>query len=195
MIARRRGFTLIEVVIALAILAVVAVLAYRATAALSDGEVRLTAESERWRSLDALFARFEADARQAVPRRVRNGAQVAPPWSGAVDAQGDATLAFTRAGAEFSPEPGAGGQRIGYRHAGDTVEVLYWPQLDAAAGANPAAWVLARGIARFRVGYLATGGRWIAQWPVLGEPDIPRALRVEVTLADGNVVERWIALQ
>jgi len=193
--SRRRGFTLVEVLIALTILAVVAVLAYRGTAALADGEVRLTAESERWRMLDALFARFEADARQAVPRRVRIGAQSTPAWSGGVDATGDAVLAFTRASGEFAPEPGIGGQRIGYRHRDDAVEIVYWPQLDAPAEATPATYVLARGVARFRVGYLAGGGRWIAQWPVLGESDLPTALRVEVTLVDGNVVERWIALQ
>ncbi len=190
-----RGFTLIEVLVALSILALVAVLAYRATAALSDGELRLTSEVERWRRLDALFSRIESDARSAVPRAVRNELQREVAWSATVDAQGDAVFVFTRAGAEFAPDPGVAGQRIGYRRAGDAIEVLYWPRLDNVASAQPVAYALAHDVAHFRVGYLATGGRWIAQWPVLGEPAVPPALRVELTLADGSVVERWIALQ
>jgi general secretion pathway protein J len=190
-----RGFTLLEILVALAILAVVAVLAYRATAALADGETQLTAEAQRWRTLDALFSRLEADARAAVPRNVRSGARREPAWNGTVDAQGDAQFAFTRAGPEFALEPGMPGQRIGYRHTGDAIEVMYWPRLDNVGNARPVAYALARDIAAFRVGYLTAGGRWIAQWPVLGEPEIPQALRVEVTLADGSLVERWIALQ
>jgi general secretion pathway protein J len=191
----RRGFTLLEVLVALAILALVATLAYRATAALSEGEVQLSNEAQRWRALDGLFARIEADARAAIARPVRVGAQREAAWTAGVDARGNAQFAFTRAGAEFAPEPGMGGQRIGYRLAGDTVEVLYWPQLDRSAAATPVAYALASGVASLRAGYLATGGRWIAQWPAFGEPDIPRALRVELVLADGSTVERWIALQ
>src|SRR5688500_3706970 len=43
------GFTLIEILVALAILALTAVLAWQATAALVDGEVRLSGEATRWR--------------------------------------------------------------------------------------------------------------------------------------------------
>jgi len=75
-----RGFTLVEVLVALAILAITAALAYRGTAALVDGEVRLTAEAARWRTLDAVFARLEADLRQAQPRAVRAGAAREPAW-------------------------------------------------------------------------------------------------------------------
>jgi prepilin-type N-terminal cleavage/methylation domain-containing protein len=38
---RARGFTLVEALVALLILAIVAVLAYRGTASLTDGEARL----------------------------------------------------------------------------------------------------------------------------------------------------------
>jgi hypothetical protein len=54
---------------------------------------------------------------------------------------------------------------------------------------------LAEGIARFRVAYLDARGGWRDRWPVLGEPALPRAVRVEMTLAGGAVVERWLALR
>ena len=82
---RRSGFTLIEVMIALAILALVAVLGYRALASLTDSEARLTAEAQHWRDLDALFARLEADMREALPRDVRTGGGTEPAWFGDVD--------------------------------------------------------------------------------------------------------------
>src|SRR5512144_3334387 len=67
------GFTLIEVLIALAIMAMLSLLGYRALAALTDSEAQLSAEAQRWRAIDALFARLEADLREAVPRAVRYG--------------------------------------------------------------------------------------------------------------------------
>ena len=47
-----RGFTLIELLIALAIMAMLSVLGYRALASLTDSEAQLSAEAQRWRSLD-----------------------------------------------------------------------------------------------------------------------------------------------
>ena len=79
-----RGFTLVEVLVALAILAIVAALAYRGTSALVDGEARLAAEATRWRTLDAVFTRIESDLRQAQPRSVRVGSAREPAWIAAV---------------------------------------------------------------------------------------------------------------
>jgi general secretion pathway protein J len=194
--AHRRGFTLIEVLVALVILGVVATLAYRATAAMTDGEARLVAESERWRTLDGMFARLEGDLRQAVPRASRRGAATEPAWSAlAADSAGNTALVFTRAGAEFAVEPGIAGQRIGYRLRDGTLEIVYWPQLDNVPGAEPTSYALARDIAGFRVRALAANGVWSPHWPILGEAAVPKAVRVEVDLADGTTVERWLALR
>lgn len=192
---RRRGFTLIEILIALAILALISVLGYRALGSLSDSEAKLTAESLRWRALDGLFARLEADLREAQPRDVRVGGATEAAWVGDVDERGDALLRISRAGAEFVFEPGSAGQRLGYRLRGNALEVLYWPRLDVAPNTVPVAYSLVDGIVGFRVAYLGSDGAWRDRWPVLGEPPLPRAVRVVLTLASGEVVERWIALR
>ena len=188
-----RGFTLVELLVALSILALLSVLGYRAIASLTDSEVRLTAETARWRALDALFTRLEADLRQAQPRGPRAGGE--PAWLGGTDLDGNADLRFSRAGPEFVLEPGSAGQRLGYRLRDGTVEVLYWPYLDPAPGYAPAPYALAEGIRAFRVDYLDSGGGWQARWPAAGEPTLPRAVRVTLTLADGETVDRWLVLQ
>lgn len=193
--AARAGFTLVEVLVALAILGVIATLAYRATAALADGEARLAAETARWRALDALFARLEADARQAVPRPVRSGGRIDPPWIAEPDAFGNTALAFSRAGPEVGVDPGLAGQRIGYRVRDGTLEIVYLPHLDNVGGAPAAAYALLPGVARFAVGNATADLRWSARWPVFGEAALPRALRVELTLASGERIERLFVLR
>ena len=192
---RSGGFTLIEALIALGILAIVAVLAYQAMAALSGGELRLAGETERWTALDAFFSRFEADLRSAVPRAVRHGSSREAAFVAGVDAEGNAQLTFSRAGSEFDADPGVAGQRIGYAQSGNTVAIAYWPTLDNVANAVPVRYALLDDIAQFRVGYWTRDGRWIAQWPVRNEPDVPRALRIDIAFTDGTTVQRWITLQ
>lgn len=189
-----RGFTLVEALLALAIFAVIAVLAYRATASLTDGEARLSAEAARWRTLEALFTRFEADIRQAIPRAVRVGSAREPAWLGTAYG-GQSALVFTRAGSEFFAEPAPAGQRLGYRLRAGTLELAYWPHLDHTDGAQPLVYPLVTDVAGFQLEYLARDGRWLASWPLFGEDEIPRAVRLTLTLADGARIERWFALR
>ena len=117
-VTRARGFTLLEVLIAIAIVAVIALLGYRALAALSDSETRLAAEATRWRTLDLFFcAARRRHAPGGAARRTLGSTREAP-WLGFVaDARATAiaALAFSRAGPEFNFEPGSAGQRLGYR--------------------------------------------------------------------------------
>ena len=193
---RYRGFTLVEALVAITILGLVALLAWRATAAMTDNEVRLAAESARWQQLDVLLARVESDLREAVPRRARHGTQTEAAWSlTPEDAAGDTLLIFTRAGPDALDEPGIGGQRVGYRWHEGSVEVLYWPRIDNAAATIPATYTLTGNVARFHVTALTSDNRWSDHWPLAGSPVIPRGVRVELVLADGSIIERWIALQ
>ena len=173
-------------------------LAWRATAALTDSEARISDESRQWQQLDAVFARMEADMRQAIPREVRApGAGVGEAaWSAAPDdAAGDTELVFSRAGPDSVDEPGAAGQRVGYRLRGHRLEVLYWPRLDDASGQLPAAYALVDGVLRFRVLQLTDAGAWSARWPLAGQGALPRGVRIELTLGDGGVITRTLALQ
>jgi general secretion pathway protein J len=194
-VAAQSGFTLLELLIAIAIVALLALMGYRALAALSQSESRLATEATRWRALDLFFARLEGDLREAVPRDARNGSAREPAWLAMVDAAGNGTLAFSRAGPEFALDPGSAGQRLGYRLRNGTVEVLYWSSYDRPVGKEPSAYPLLSGVARFRLAYLTATGRWIDTWPLAGGSDLPRATRVGLTLDSGEEIERWLVLR
>jgi general secretion pathway protein J len=193
--AKRSGFTLLEILIAIAIVALLALMGYRALSALSESESRLSAEATKWRTLDLFFARLEADLREAVPRPARSGAASEPAWLAAVDAAGNGALAFSRAGPDFAIDPGSVGQRLGYRLRNGSIEVLYWPGYDRPRDAEPTAYVLLSDVTQFRLSYLTATGIWVDNWPIGGDADLPRATRVIVTLASGEEIERWLALR
>lgn len=193
--ASRRGFTLLEVLIAVAILALISLLGYRAVAALGDSETRLAAEATRWRTLDLFFARLEADLRQAMPRPARLSGELEPAWLASTDSGGNGLLEFSRAGPEFVLEPGSAGQRLAYRLRNGSVEVLYWGSYDRPRGVEPTPYALLDGVTQFQLAYLTQAGNWASTWPLVGEDDLPRAVKVDVTLASGEVIERWLALR
>lgn len=83
---RTQGMTLIELLVAVALLAIVASLAYRGLDSLARSSSTLTTDSQRWQDLALFFNRFGNDVAQPVRR---------PIHLGAVSVSGSGTAAAT----------------------------------------------------------------------------------------------------
>jgi general secretion pathway protein J len=185
--------------VALSLLAVLAVLGYRALSTLLDAQQQVTAAAQRWGEIDRLFARIEADLRTAIPRAVRFAGATRPPLELLPGANG-MTLAFSRAGPEFSLEPTSAGQRIAYRWSKGArdrgrLELLYWPGFDHAGNEALEAYVLSDALLDLRLRALGARGEWIEYWPPDNGDAIPRAIDIRAQLASGEWVERLLVLQ
>ncbi|MCS6785856.1 MAG: type II secretion system minor pseudopilin GspJ [Thiobacillaceae bacterium] len=188
------GFTLLELMVAVAILAVLGVTAYAGLDAAYRTQARLKEEDARWRALALLWLRLEDDLRAWVPRPVRaRGGQPQAAWlaepqvHAAYGAQLEMTRLTDAAAGEGPPV------RVGYRLREGRVEGLRWPVLDAGPRAEPQVAVLLTGVRVFDLAYLDAQGVWHTRWPPAPEAGRPRAVRVSLSLEDGRVFHRLFA--
>ena len=154
---RQRGFTLVEVLVALTIFALMSMLAYRGLTSVLETRAHLADDNRRWRDIALTLAQLEQDMSQAVNRPVRdNGDLTQPALLGNPQARADeAQLSVSRMGSAWQTGVAADVQRHGYRLNNGTLEQLVWPVLDQAplsepAGASPC-W---NGSNRFELRYL-----------------------------------------
>ena len=198
MARRVQGFTLIEVLVALAIFGVLSVLAYQALGqSLSNAEL-LGDRMDRLRAIQQTMRVLGKDLVQAVPRPVRN------PLTGGVVGS-----IRTEPGTEFALEVTRGGwpnpagvprgtlQRAAYKIEDGELIRIHWNVLDATLNTEPIATVLLNDVDSILFNYLAPGGEWSNQWPVFGVSG-PQALRsrpqvveVVLTLVDEGEIRRF----
>lgn len=192
------GFTLLELIVALAIFALVGVMAYAGLDAAIKTQARLKTEEARWRAIALFFLRLQEDMEAWVPRPVRSrGGQAMPAWLAEPRVHTDygALLELTRLsdGATASEPP----FRVGYRLRAGRVEWLRWPVLDAGPRAEPWVAVLLEGVAEIGFAYLDAHGVWNTRWPAPGQeaapPSRPLAVRVHLRLDDGRTLTRLYA--
>ena len=196
MIAMQRpqsGLTLIELMVAVALLALVTVIAYRGLDSMTRANERTLVESERWRAATLFLERFAADVSQPARRPVRGpaGAPLAAWWGRAMSepAGADAQFEFSRK----SP-PGQDESRLGYRLRGGNVELLVWRVLDRAPASTVEVYPILENVSALRFQHLDAQGVWREQCPVTEAEPLPRAVAIEFTLADGPTVRRIFAL-
>jgi general secretion pathway protein J len=196
MIAMQRpqsGLTLIELMVAVALLALLTVMAYRGLDSMTRANERTLAESERWRGATLFLERFAADVSQPARRPVRGpaGAPLAAWWGRTMSepAGADAQFEFSRK----SP-PGQDETRLGYRLRGGIIELLVWRVLDRAPVSSPEVYPLLENVSALRFRHLDARGVWQEQWPVSDAEPLPRAVSIEFTLAEGPSVKRIYAL-
>ena len=172
------GLSLIEVMIAMVLMALVGIMAERGLSQMVRARDAVAAEQQRWRSIAFAFGRFGEDVSFAAQGIVDETALT--QWHGSGNA-----LRWVRWGQD--------GQllRVGY---GLTAGQL----TRSAASTNdapPAPTVLLEQVSSLKIQLLDSGGSWRAEWPAEGSKDIrPRAVSLLLTLQGGEELRRVFAL-
>jgi len=202
---RARGFSLVELLVAVAVLAVLASISFRGLNSILDAETGVATQTRRWNELAIVTSHLGRDLSLAVARPVRDDAggerpalsvSQAPGVSGAAGVDAGAQLAFTRLG--DTEGAGATGElrRVAWRLREGTLEYLVWPAVDAAAGALPTVSAVLENVADLQVRALGDDGRWYGVWPASGHGEgLPRAVDVQFLLAGGARVSRLFPLK
>ena len=177
----RSGFTLIEVMIALLIFALLAAAGVLVLSQSIDNRFVVKAATDRTAELQRLRASLSADLGQAAPRRVR-AANGQPAFSTilAAEAPGDPLLVLVRAGwSNPDGRPRASLQRVEYRLVEDRLERRVYPYLDGARPGPPQ--VLYQGVSAPTLAFISEGAEAPRFLPSPGRP-LPDAVRLDLTL-------------
>jgi len=191
----QRGFSLVELLVALAVFATMAALAYGGLDSVARTRAELGRRQDSFRDLMRGVGLIERDLRQAIARPVRgNYGEALPALIGS-----SGHIEFTRTGfANPQAEPRPNLERVLYEFDDAALKRGTFPVLDRAPATAPALATLRRNVDSFRLRYLDAGNRWGETWPPLqeaaaGAPDsltqLPRAVEFRVGTPDyGEVV-------
>jgi len=185
-----RGFTLMEVLVAMVLLSLFAVVAYRALDAVLNTQRHAIAKMENLNELAAAFALLDTDLSNATTSFDPQD----PSDSGfhaALDQDGAGQFDLLR----LLPEDADQGlQRIGYRCAGETLSRLVWPDANNPAS-PPKEFALLGGLRACAFKYLNAGGQWLTGWQAHTGSLLPRAVELSITEADGTPIRRVVRVQ
>ena len=190
----RHGFSLIELLVALAVFSIMAALAYGGLNSIARTRGELAKQEDAFRDLMRAVTMLDRDLRQAVARSVLGSVgQALPAFTGTA-----AGLEFTRLGfANPQAEARPNLERVLYELDAGALKRGNYPVLDRAPNTAPQITTLRAGVADFRLRYLAPDNRWFDVWPppqtTLSNP-LPRAnsyqTKIKETPTDGEAIPR-----
>jgi len=189
------GFSLVELLVALAVFATMAAIAWGGLNSVVQTRGALVREEDALRSLMASVDGMRRDLRQAVARPVRgNYGEIVPAFLGSSD-----RFEFTRLGfANPQAELRSNLERTGYALDGKRLMRAIYPVLDRAPGTQPGTRVMREQVNSLRLRYLDAESRWVGAWPEPTaserDPVLPRAVEIRLDTPDYGEITRIVEL-
>jgi general secretion pathway protein J len=181
---RSAGFTLLEVLIAVAIFAVVSAMALGGYNQLLSQSDRIDANNARTRSIQLAVQRMVQDFAEIEPRPVREPLGSAPEPVLRAEPRSDRLAELTRSGwSNPAGVPRPTLQRVQYSIEDNKLRRDYWLALDRTLAAKPVTVVLLDQVKSAKLRFLTVDRVWVDQWPNQGSPSpYVRPIAVEITL-------------
>ena len=194
-----RAFTLIEVLVSLAIFSILATLAYGALSQTLSSAELLNARMDRLQAIQRTMRLLGEDLQQLSPRPIRDelGDGIGPALD--TDFQSGFALELTHGGwSNPIVLPRGTLQRSAYRIEEDELIRYHWMVLDRTLANEPVSVALLDGVESILFRFLQADGEWTEQWPPSNRPGAlggrlrPRAVEIILTLADEGEISRLI---
>ena len=194
-----RGFTLIEVLVAMGIIAIIGVMALEGlTEAIAQKSIA-SERADRWREIQLAMRVVTQDLAQIHPRPTREelGESFQPSLLASPTAQ--FPLELSRGGWS-NPGGFARGTvlRVAYAWEEDALLRFTWPVLDRTLATPPQRTELLTGVTNLEVRFRAPSGEWSSEWPprdmagAMRYISVPRAIEVAIELEDFGRVWRIV---
>ena len=194
-----KGYTLIEVLVALAVFGVLSVMAYMALGQTLSNADLLGERMERLQAIQRTIRYLDSDLMQAAPRPVRgllgDGYEPAIRSSFA----SEYALEVTHGGwTNPAGLPRGTLQRSAYRIEDGELIRYHWRVLDRTINNEPIETVLLDGVESIVFRYLTSDGEGSEQWPPANVPGPggfrlrPRGVEIVLTLTDEGEIRRLV---
>jgi general secretion pathway protein J len=187
------GFTLVELMVALAIFSLISVAGVMLLRSGSDTQISVKSRLEDLSRTNRLANALESDLAQAIARPVRDAAgQPVPAFIQNDAGTPGALFGFVRAGwSNFDDAPRAGLQRVAYVLENKSLRRAAWPMLDGAQPADAA--TLVNNVSAAQVRFRDDKGEWRGDWTAEDADAMPRAVELRLTV-QGKPEQRMLFL-
>ncbi len=193
---RRRppgGFTLLELLVSLALFAIISLIAYRGLQTALTADEAARAQAERLGRLQTLYRLVGRDLGQAIDRPIRDAFGERLP---ALVGQGD-TLELSHTGRRNPAGlPRSLIERVAYVVADRRLYRQSWNVLDRAQDSRPRRHALLDAVEGLELRYLDDKGNWQREWRGVDDarpaaPPLPRAIEYVLDLGERGRI-RWL---
>ena len=196
---RHSAFTLIEVLVALAVFGVMTIVAYMVLGQTLANADMLTERMDRLKAIQQTIRLLDSDLMQSAPRPVRD-----------ILGDGYQPAIRTSLASEYALEVTHGGwtnpagmprgtlQRSAYRIEDNELVRYHWRVLDRTINNEPIATVLLEDVEGIEFRYVTSNDEVSDQWPPINVPGPagfrlrPRAVEIILTLPDEGEIRRFV---
>lgn len=199
---RQTGFTLVEILIAVMITAIMAAMAYGGLNSILDTSHHTQSRDDRFSRIQLSMNYLTRDLRQILPRTSRDQyGDSHPALETPVD--GNYLISFSRTGWNNPAKKLRSNlQRVAYALENGELIRYHWNHIDQGSGEEPHRMVLLDNVESLRFEFLDEKLKALEEWPPLSSSEqesnaekLPVGIRYELKLSDWGSLTRTLALQ